>query len=390
MTFAGSFGNSIRNGFCTISTTAQDFGGELSAGTEYRGVGVGVDLLRLAQRLTCNREPSPGYDPSFTGGQCPGIQYNVFFRVTYNNQGQGPFVFNDGPLPVYGPIFGLSSATIGNDVRVFVDASNMAGTDPQQYLAVNFTGGASSGFEVLSLEFTSVNRADGQPDNCGNPPANVPPSTPGSRTTNNDFTYVDNGGDTINITTLVTFGDINLGINGDLNIPFRVTIDDILPFTFNGKLDLSTGDVTYNPGNPNYNPSGEPNADGYGVEDPDDALPDVPDDVIAPNADDIEPSTRRVIRGVFVTTVSSSSNVTVLDQDSQPDIIIPNLGYVNFAIAVRNRVAWSSDIPVKNHKFFAECPWVGGAIDVKGTPRQGIEFVLSPVYSNEEEAQTFD
>ena len=93
---------------------------------------------------------------------------------------------------------------------------------------------------------------------------------------------------------------------------------------------------------------------------------------------------------MFVTTVTDESRGTVIDQLDTPDIIAPNLGFIQFAIAVSNKIGWTVDIPVKNHRFFCECPWIGGAIDVRGTPRAGVEWIITPVYANEEKSQTFE
>lgn len=384
MTFVESLGNSIRNGFCTVAQTAQDFGVTADVSVDYRGFSVGVNLIRLAQRLTCNREPSPGYAPGFTGGQCP-VQYDV---TLLKNAIEG-----DGdPKPGY-----PDSITVRGTgpVRGFVIRQDPGSV---QIIYVQFAAGVEVYAGNLNLPdeqfvdcaITSVVRVDGLPDNCGNPIPTVPPSEPGSRTTNINFTYTDSSSNDIDIDASVTFGDIVTGINGDINIPFQVTYDDILPFTFNGTLNLNTGGITINPGNKGYPPTKNPNGDNFNSEDNPETLPDVPNDVIPPSANDNEPEVRRIIRGVFVTTVADESRGTVIDQLDTPDIIAPNLGFIQFAIAVSNKVGWTVDIPVKNHRFFCECPWIGGAIDVRGTPRAGVEWIITPVYANEEKSQTFD
>lgn len=389
MTFRETLGNQIRRGFCVIATTAQDFGLGLGVGTDYKGVEVDVNVLRLIQRLTCNREPAPGYGPKFDGGQCAGVPYRVRVIGTVFPPTGSPItidVDNTGVL-IYGPIVDAGiRITLAGGHQEYVSGYNSVGVPTE----ITIGGGCCwSPAPTYTLTNIIVTPYFGGPDTCGNPPPNVPPSTPGSRTTNIDFTYVDNSESEVEIDASITYGDINYGINGDITVPFQLTYDGDNSFTFNGNLNLTTGDVVYSPGNKSYPPSKQPNGDGYNTDDPPDSLPDVPTDVNPPNANNEDPEYQKIIRGVFVTTVTDDSTGTVIDQATAPDIIAPNLGYINFAIAVSDKVGWTVDIPVKNHRFFCECPWVGGAVDVKGTPRAGVTWEITPVYANEEKPQVF-
>lgn len=390
MSFATSLGQAIRNGFCTIATTAQDFGITAEVGAEYRGFAVGVNLIRLAQRLTCNREPSAGYAPEFEGGQCPTLYAIQADGVVNRPAPASPLSFTITIANVLGPISVARVTTTTNDIVFQVIAQPNVANPDGDYTEVIFANAVPNGFTIDSYTLTGPNRQDGLPDDCGNAVPPVPPSQPGQRTTNINFTYTDNSSNDIDIDASVTFGDIVLGINGDVTIPFQVTYDDILPFTFNGTLNLNTGDIEYSPGNKGYPPSKQPNGDGYNTDDPPEPLPDVPEDAIPPSANDDEPEYQRVIRGAFVTVVTDDSRGTVIDQATAPDIIAPNLGYINFAVAVSDKVGWTPDIPVKNHRFFCECPWVGGAIEVRGTPRPGVTWVITPVYAREEKTQVFE
>jgi len=390
MTFQEGLLGVIRNGFCTVINTLQDFGFGLDVGAEYRGTKATVDVLRFAQRLVCNREPSAAYEPPFTGGQCL-VPYNVVVDADVPRL--------DGfPSSLSGPYtrFGVPGRIEGLGVRTIPGVPSSL---YQFYIRSRPASGSLVETELLQAPvtvyavpegtFTSINRADGLPDDCGSPYPQPPPSAPGDRTYPFEFTYVDNSSNDIDIDGSVTFGDIIIGNNNDVKVPFRVTIDDILPFTFNGDLSLTTGDINLNIGNPNYSPIDKPNPDGYTTDPPPEPLPDVPTDELPPNANEPDSETKRVIRGVFVTTSLDNSRGTVIDQSDAPDIIAPNLGYVNFLIAVSDRTAWTSDIAVKNHKWFCECPFEGGAIAVRGTPRAGVEWTITPVYLQQERSQSF-
>lgn len=391
MTFLTSLGDSIRNGFCTLANTAQDFGIGVDVSAEYRGVDVGVDLIRLAQRLTCNREPSAGYDPPFSGGQCP-INYTV--NVSWNRVAQIGFTCQNvnessTQLAVLGPILGLEVVSIAPSSKRLQIIHGVGGAARRDVFT--YANGTVCNAQFNSFQITSVTPPAGVPDNCGSLPPDVPPSEPGDRTTDNSFTYMDSSSNVINVDSSVTFGDISIDLSGELSIPFQVTYDDVLPFTFNGNLNLTTGDVDLSPGNPNYNPSGEPNPDAYATdEDIPDVPPDVPIEVIPPNANEPDDNTTKVIRGVIVTVTSIDSDATTIFQTDNPDIYVPNLGFVQFQVSIQNAIAWTTDIAVKNKRHFIECPWSGGALNVSGTPRGGVTWTLSPVWALVEKTEDFD
>lgn len=380
----------IRNGFCTVVNTLQDFGFGLDVGAEYRGTKATVDVLRFAQRLVCNREPFEAYYPVFEGGQCFDVCYIVYYSLTVER-------YDGTPQPPLTQVGLFKGPIVSPTVRTGVSSGFPVWIWEQPNVACNGAPGPITIFTIRQDVYINpgtiglfIERQDGLPDDCGNPYPVPPPSQPGDRTVPINYTYTDNSSNDINVNGSVTFGDIIIGSNNDVKIPFQVTYDDILPFEFNGTLSLTTGDINLNIGNPNYSPIDKPNPDGYTTDEPPQPLPDVPTDEQPPNANEPDPETKRVIRGVFVTTSVDDSRGTVIDQSSAPDIIAPNLGYINFLIAVSDRTAWTSDIAVKNHRWFCECPFEGGAIDVRGTPRAGVEWTITPVYLQQERAQTFE
>lgn len=141
----------------------------------------------------CSPIQPPVNAPSntFTGGQCPGVQYRA--QTVWNDNGSpavAPTFPPNGTL-VTGPILSMVNRTKA------VSASKWRGETEVTYTLT--TGGTA--IVVLQTEqlngqpdspVNSLVREDGQPDNCGNPPLEYPVTTP----TVNDLTT------TINITNL--------------------------------------------------------------------------------------------------------------------------------------------------------------------------------------------
>jgi len=76
-------------------------------------------------------------------------------------------------------------------------------------------------------------------------------------------------------------------------------------------------------------------------------------------------------------------------QEGNPDIYIPNLGYVNFLIATGNVLSWSVDLAVKKRAVSSHARGKGGALRVEGTPRSGVTWQLSPVYALTDDSVTY-
>ncbi len=107
--------------------------------------------------------PNPSGNRPFTGGQCPGVSYLVSGAIQIPQNGTNPsFVNPFGPIRVAGPIT--------QDERESGGGTNTA---------IGFTYGSTPLYYVLAsarkatpptwVSFDVV-RADGQPDDCGDPP----------------------------------------------------------------------------------------------------------------------------------------------------------------------------------------------------------------------------
>lgn len=376
----------IARGLCTVSSTAQDFGLGAVFKAETNGVEFQVNILRMIQRTFCNKEPEPGYDPPFVGGQCF-VNYNVTVELDINRRDGNP-----AGLPTT-----YVRVAPGRIEGIQVDEEFREGF--VQYITSvqsRLSNGTIFKTELLAIRrdiflpptgtFTTIARQDGAPDTCGSPRPSIPPSEPGDRTTDISFTYTDESGDDIDVDATATYGDINFGINGDLEIPVSVTIDsDPYAPVFNYNINLGTGEIKPSFDSPNYPPSKLPKGSDYSAPDVPEIPEDVPQPVAPPSSDPPEDESTGVIRACIVTVSEiSPANSLLYQQGGNPDIIVPNAGFVSFYIDIGGKTGWTEDIPVKNKRCFVTCPWVGGAIAVRGTPRPGVEWTITPVYAQSE------
>jgi len=386
--FIESLSDTVRNGFCTILET------QLNYYNWATDAGIPINPLAVippavAYRIACNREPPELPDPEFSGGQCA---FNYTVNVQWNRKTQVAFVCQDSGLEstivlnVLGPILGLAVAESSGQLRLQIVHGPGGASRTDAYAYAGTTGCPA---EYTTYQITAVTPTGGGPDTCGDPPIIVPPAPPGWNNQEFNFTYQDNSTTDVDIEGNFTFTGPVVNFEGEINVPVRIDIGNV-NIPINGTLNLNNAELNINFNNNNYAPSPSPSPDDY--RSPDDT-PDVPDDVpvpvLPPSPDSPQDETTTIIRGVIVTVTEVADNTGIIFQDGNPDIFIPNLGYINFLIAVGQRVAWTSDIPVKNRRNYIECPYQGGAISVEGTPRSGITWSLSPVYATEDEAIDF-
>ena len=381
-TFADSLRDAIRGTFCSYIGTLEGFLTWLFEEDPIPTTPPPLVWARFMERYFCNNEPPPFTSPPFSGGQCVGVSYfvDVLADVRVDNESvRGyPEVFT---VRGNGPIRGL-----------FLERLN------ENQIALRINWGSSQpvlGNTVIAAEYYAdyrildIRREDGLPDTCGDllePPATPTPSPPIFL----PVPYEDNNGVDFTIPLFIVFAPVRVNLEGQLEIPFRIQIDPNFEFNINGTINLNLGGINFNFGNSNLPPGGQPKQDDY--ESPDD-VPDYPPDIpngispIPPTPEEDE--TTGIIRAVIVTVTNNSSKATPIGQDTNPDIYAPNLGYVQFAISIKNAVSWTSDIPVKNLRNFIPCPWEGGAIEVRGTPAKGVTWTLTPVRLRVEEPIVF-
>lgn len=348
------------------------------------------NLPRTIQKLICNNPPIDPYVPPFQGGQCP-VKYNI--NWTARDKPIDDVVRNtSGITPVWGPVLGFSYVTDPGysrpnryQVQCFGSANNTAPTSSPVFLDITSSIYASTRNPLFAVTITSVVRQDGQPDNCGNPPPiTAPPFNPGDNITNITTNYTDNFGNNVNLTVPIAIGYFHVDINGNFNIPFNVQVDPTLNIT--GNINLGDGGITFNFGGdgngnkdlPDPRPDPQP-----GDKQPVNPPPPQPPDTGKPKPPDPDKKQEQnVIVGALVTTLSiDTPEIGEIFQDvDNPQIFIPDLGLIYFRIDVAGSSGWTTDIKIKNRQQYVPCPELAGAIDVAGTPRPGVNWVITPVY----------
>lgn len=385
--FQDSLRSELRNQLCLWLATQENLyriGARLVPLLE-----IGSELYGAGYRFFCNREP-PTYTPPappFTGGQCPGVLYKVGVVCVYTPVGGGSNVtVGDFARNVVGAVVGgyAEFRTPGSPTLLTIGCRGAGGQD-----IVLFSLGADA---VVSVSTVAITREDGAPDTCGDPPGGTTPP-PSSSTGSTNITYNDNTGTSVTVPINFVFGLAFVDANLNLNIPIRVSFNNSFNPSFNATANLSTGDINFNFGNTNiiHPPDGTTTPpDGFGTDgDPPEQPTDTPGDPVIPPADTPEDDTTRIISGVIVTATDIYENISEVFQDDNPNIYIPRLGNVQFLIQVGRKVAWTTDIPIRNRRHFIPCPWEGGAIDVRATPVPNVEISLTKVYKLSQEAVAY-
>jgi len=380
-TFLEGLKTAVQEGYCSI---LGNLGNELELFknvTNPFGIPQ-VNLPRILYTRICPLSPpsEPITSPPFTGGQCPGLAYRVAFTDTAtaipgNPSGAVDFTASD-IITLTGKINGSGGTTVGQNRRgvIFSDGA----TDGRTLT----TSGNVNSYSSIITTITSVTRVGGVPDTCGDPPIVTPPYTPGGNTYTTNNTYNNDEGISVTIPVLLVFGYATVNVDGTISIPINANFTANPEFNFNFDFNLNTGGLEPQPSNPN-SPIDSPCSDPGGYT-PDPTIPappvSIPDAPPVPPATDEPTERQRLLKGCIVTTTMLDGNETTIFQQENPDIYVPAVGYVQFRIRVGNASAWTTDLPVKSLRAFIPCSWDAGAIEVKGTPRFGNQFTVTPVY----------
>lgn len=387
--FATALGSAARDAFCTVASGIGTLN-ELIGTNLLGGTIPSLSTARGVYNFFCNR-PAPALPPpAFSGGQCDGILYDVNIQVRYGPDPIPGIVAGSGIA--LGPISGLVVQGSGSSARNVFAQGKPSGTNTTGLYGIGtFNGQFAPTNTFQGADIVSAIRRDGLPDTCGSVPPVIPPYIPGDNSISQPVTYIDDNDIEITIPAVFAFGYANVNLNGTLNIPINVNLDLNPTVNLNGTLDLSTGDINFNFGNPSLPGSDcQPSGDRFN---PDPNIPDnpsdIPDEEPDPDPETDRPQVRRLLKGCIVTVTEVSSISTVIFQGDNPDIYIPSLGYVSFQITVGGRSAWTADIPVKNKRQFIPCPWEGGATSVKGTAASFGTMTVTPVYLSYTDGLTF-
>jgi hypothetical protein len=296
---------------------------------------------------------------------------------------------------VLGPVRGIGVREIVEDGQQLWEGFIRAGSSPT--IPDGIYRAITAPKDVYSALFGAVQevfRTDGQPDDCGDPDPQPPPAAPAPPNIPVNITYRNDDGIDITIPVNFTLGvayidaDLNVRLPIDVNVPINISPNFDTDFNFDIAFNLSGGDTYIGPPRdpdrppvlppPNNSPPPPPPVT------PDPPPPPPPPDLPPPTDPPEPPEPLLVIRGALVTVtgIDDAAKVGVLFQDSNPDVGIPDYGLINFLISTgESSRGWTEDIKVKNKRNLITCPWPFGAIDVKGTPRPGVSWVITPVYA---------
>lgn len=401
MTFSESLASATKSGLCTVIS---GFGAYARMHDRVFGK---IDPLpswanywKALNRQLCNKD-QPGGDDPWSGGGCDGVAYKITSVIqTYPSSACSPFLPSPRVNTLYGPI---------RAVYIAPDPTPISPTRWSYYITARQTPTGpivTDSYHAFSnpqlgncpdprLIDVDVVRLDGSPNQeCDEQILPPPPPPPGwNNIVINNFTWINNNGDVINEGDLnLEFGFAYLSADFDIEIPVKVDVGGI---NFNGTFNFDKGafeidfsrDVV---NNININLR-RPDGDDRDLPDP---LPDNPErpddieddpDIIEDDEDDDaeEEGESRILAVRVVVSSVDNKSIGVFIQNKNPDIAIPNYGYIQFFIPTFDgEGAWSEDIPVKNANAFITCPWPDGATKVRGTPRAGVLWAIQALRAN--------
>lgn len=370
MSFLQALTDGVRDTYCSALNASADFWSLVGDGRQLGTVGpfpldpadAIAQGLGVGSGLFCNTPPVPPPDPPFQGGQCD-TAYTVM--VTYTRIRPGfPSAPRSGTLSGLGPISSIfiveepnESGNVFVGVRgIFADGERTVG---------GFEGVGASGQNLQS----TVTRDDGQPDDCGDPGPQIPPVPPNvTDGIPTPITFVDEGGDTVNLTPTLFYGNVVINANLDATIPVDIQFDADTSLSAN--LNLTTGDINFNIGS------------GSGQDET--ACPPTPDDTIPDPPEGEENQLERIVAvRVNVSFIDMDVSLTeVLQDGGNPDVWLPDLGLVQFLCPSNpegGNAAWTPPVRVQSTEQIIACPIPWGAIRVSGTARQGVTWQLTSI-----------
>lgn len=367
-----------RGGFCALSADPERFA-RIAADTITVPSIQGTNSLRnffdsnpqaalaatnVGRALFCDELPQPvpdGVGPPFSGGQCEDELYNVEISWRWEdntntqfssvNQVRGPITPVSRPHPTVAGVtlegFAFKNPTTFAPDEVVVESPRIRFGAP--------------GPELLFIRLNNEGRADGGPDDCGNPPSQTGPPTPADRRIPVNFPTTDPDGNPVDEPGDLVVGPPYIGPNGGINFPFRVEFNDGVDITGNFDFGGNTVNFSIDGGSSDF----ECCTDG-GLEEF-----DVPDET---DADSIIVGC--VVRAVVPDNLDSQKSIR--PDGAIPELFIPDIGTVNFQIIsdVGENV-WSRDYRVKNASQYIEAP--APSARVRFFPRPGVTGTATPV-----------
>lgn len=400
MSFLASAGEAIRGLTCSVTTGYQTLAKNLPSIADGPLGQSGLADAYKFNALYCNEQPP---DTPYSAGKCP-IKYAVKVPVLVagspegsQNQTYNFEFYRWGPIgtavlvkDIDGSPDGTSSYSI--KLRSHGDAFSGRLTDSVMETVASGFGVKEPGTAtIVSTSSSKLNAGDSDTCPDAEPPDYDPADFTFPITINNTY----NNGNTVNIPVTAIVGQFFVDANLNLNMPVKLTISPTFkfapsfPVTFNATMNLGTGDISYDitnnsedttiVRNPNYYSPPNTVVPGPNLPNPPGGLP--------PNTPDDDPAaSARIIRAAIVTVSATDGTEAAgtIFQGDNPDVRYPSLGVISFLIeSGTGNFAWTTDYPVKNVRCFIPLDWEPGAVAVRGTPKQGVTWTITPVYLNQ-------
>lgn len=348
--------NGARSAFCAIaqpSALLLQLGGNI-----YRGLDSpenGDDLVSLGNQVEaagnvfCDRRP-PGPDPAafpvpFEGGQCEGAIYQVTIDIFINGNLNNNDISDSGRGPV-----GVTQGTNeGGGTFFFFTFDGVRS---------RFLNGGSS-INDVTFGDVRVNRVDGGPDDCGDPPRQTPEFREDDWRTTLPVTYDGPGGapQTENVT--YNFGPVTINNNNGLTVPVEIEFED--GASLFGDVNLTTGDINIGLGTDDGGRTGN--------------RPYELDDDQDPEELGVKVIGARVVCSFDPDTIKATE---VNSPGEAPLLYFPRLAITRFKHTLPSgQTAWSVDYPVKSQTMVVWSPQL--AVDVESLPMPGVVVRTFPI-----------
>lgn len=396
MTFQEQLLNSARDTFCGVAKVNQWLLRQLVNTGRGQIFQPGLAVQNWILSNHCDLPPEPPPDPPFTGGQCP-VEYlvEVDTVLVLKNGDVEPGSLQRLGAIVNGKVFGfVTRLDTSGTGTIYLELRHGTLLDPNALAVTPFRSASYTFYDDIRFSNIVVTRRDGLPDECGDPAYLPPPLSPDERTFNVDIDYTFSDGTDLTIPVVLFFNDFNLDANLHINVPvtFKIdpnfTLSPTFNFDFSGTWNLNNNTFNVNlPGPPGVPPPSIPfNPPPSNVYPPPTAgpppinPPDTPEPPPEEPVDEQQFESVIVAALVTVSEIDTPNRITTIFQDGNPDILAPSAGFISFYVNTGNGYGWTQDIPVKNRRNVIECPWPRGASSVKGTPNQGIELTVTPIY----------
>lgn len=308
--------------------------------------------------------------PDFSGGQCDGILYGVRYQTAIISGGTLAGWSANQQTTSNAPSGAIQSIELyaGGQLCPTLEhwSFNGAGVPPvfndanRPYFLriVDSIGTKDVAIGTASgKRFIEFFRIDGQPDNCGNPPSNFPPTSPPPPTIYN----IDiNDGDSI-ITIPITW-------NGDVNIPLTFVFEGgLIDFDFGGINITWNGDVNIGGNGKNpfpesppivITPGDDPPGGGGTTPKPDDpSVIEKPPVVVDPNnpLDEMPPPGEEIVYvEVIVNSIFDELKNAIININPSKSVYFA--GYVAWSISNKPDYTLAPEIPIRRKQNLFRMP----------------------------------